>query len=139
MERGFSLLPRCATLTAVGAATLAAGCGEPDPVDDRDGSLRLELTEYAIRPQVVKTSSNEIRIRARNRGRLTHNVAIQEEAEGEGALAQPRVLGSTPTAQPGETVRTARAIHLAPGRYRLACTIANHDTLGQYGTLIVTR
>jgi len=63
----------------------------------------------------------------------------QQEDEGEGALAQPRVLGSTPTAQPRETVRTARAIRLAPGRYRLACTIANHDTLGQYGTLIVTR
>ena len=139
MERGFLLLPRCATLAAVGAAALAAGCGEPDPVDDRDGRLRLELTEYALDPQVIKTSSPAVRIRAVNRGRLTHNVAIQEEAEGEGALAQPRVLGSTPTAHPGETVRTGRAIRLAPGRYRLACTVANHDTLGEYGTLIVTR
>ncbi len=139
MERGFLLLPRCATLTALGAAALAAGCGEPDPVDDRDGLLRLELTEYALEPQVIKTSSGAIRIQARNRGRLTHNVAVQEEPEGEGALARPRVLGSTPTAQPGRTVRTARAIRLAPGRYRLACTIGNHDTLGQYGTLIVTR
>ena len=139
MEHGFLLLPRCATLTAVGAAALAAGCGEPDPVDDKDGLLRLELTEYALDPQVIKTPRSSIRIEAANRGRLTHNVAIQEEAEGEGALAQPRVLGSTPTAQPRETVRTARAIRLAPGRYRLACTIANHDTLGQYGTLIVTR
>ena len=139
MERGPSLLPRCATLTAVGAAALAAGCGEPDPVGDRDGRLRLELTEYALAPQVIKTSSASVRIRAVNRGRLTHNVAVQEEAEGEGALAQPRVLGATPTAHPGETVRTERAIRLAPGRYRLACTVANHDTLGEYGTLIVTR
>jgi hypothetical protein len=88
---------------------------------------------------VIKTSSSAIRIEARNRGRLTHNVAIQEEPEGEGALAQPRVLGSTPTARPGRTVRTARAVRLAPGRYRLACTVGNHDTLGEYGTLIVTR
>jgi hypothetical protein len=139
MERGFLLLPWCATLCALGAAALAAGCGEPDPVDDKDGSLRLELTEYALDPQVVKTSSRSIRIQARNRGRLTHNVTVQEEREGEGAQARPRVLGSTPTAQPGETVRTQRPIRLAPGRYRLACTIGNHDTLGEYGTLIVTR
>jgi len=139
MERGFSLLPRCATLMVLGAAALAAGCGEPDPIDDRDGLLRMELTDFALRPQVIRTASTSIRIRARNRGRLTHNVAVQEETEGEGALAQPRVLGSTATAQPGRTVRTARPIRLAPGRYRLACTIGNHDTLGQYGTLIVTR
>ena len=90
MERGFLLLPWCATLCALGAAALAAGCGEPDPVDDRDGSLRLELTEYALDPQVVKTSSRSIRIQARNRGRLTHNVSVQEEREGEGAQARPR-------------------------------------------------
>lgn len=138
MERGFPRLPRCATLTAVGAAALAAGCGEPDPVDDRDGELRLEVTEYAVAPQVIKTSAGAIRIRVANRGRLTHNIAVQEEPEGEGAQAQPRVLGSTPTAHPGESVRTARAIRLAPGRYRLACTIGNHDTLGEYGTLLVT-
>jgi hypothetical protein len=139
MEHRRSLLPRCATLTALGAAALAAGCGEPDPVDDRDGLLRLELSEYALRPQVVKTSASAIRIRATNAGRLPHNVAIQEEPEGEGAEREARVLGSTPTAQPGRTVRTATAIRLAPGRYRMACTLANHDTLGEYGTLIVTR
>ena len=44
--------------------------------------------------------------------------------------------GGTRTAQPGETVTTTFP-QLEPGTYRLACTIANHDDLGQYGKLIV--
>jgi hypothetical protein len=32
-------------------------------------------------------------------------------------------------------VRTA--VTLKPGKYRLVCTIANHDNLGQYGELKV--
>jgi hypothetical protein len=28
-------------------------------------------------------------------------------------------------------------VTLAPGKYRLVCTIANHDNLGQYGELKV--
>ena len=41
----------------------------------------------------------------------------------------------TPTAHPGEVVRTS--VTLKPGKYRLVCTIANHDNLGQYGELKV--
>ena len=36
---------------------------------------------------------------------------------------------------PGERVETEFTIR--PGTYRLVCTIANHDDLGQIGTLIV--
>ena len=38
--------------------------------------------------------------------------------------------------QPGETAPAIK-IALQPGTYRLVCTIANHDDLGQYGTLVV--
>jgi hypothetical protein len=30
-------------------------------------------------------------------------------------------------------------VQLEPGKYRLVCTIANHDNLGQYGELKVVR
>jgi len=30
-------------------------------------------------------------------------------------------------------------VTLKPGKYRLLCTIANHDNLGQYGELKVVR
>jgi uncharacterized cupredoxin-like copper-binding protein len=35
----------------------------------------------------------------------------------------------------GETAETT--VTLKPGKYRLVCTIANHDNLGQYGELKV--
>ena len=39
------------------------------------------------------------------------------------------------TMQPGETGEPIK-VTLTPGTYRLVCTIANHDDLGQYGTLV---
>jgi uncharacterized cupredoxin-like copper-binding protein len=126
-----------ATLAILGAATLLAGCGEPAPVTDRDGTLHLELGEYTIRPQNLKTRAGRIRIVARNTGRLAHDVVVEELVEGEGA--QPRVYGRTAVAAPGATVREREPIYLRPGRYRILCDIANHDNLGQYGTLEVTR
>jgi hypothetical protein len=125
-----------ASLTTLGLAVLAlGGCfgGEPDPVRDRDATLRLELDEYRIRPGVIKVRPGRVELVAHNRGRLTHNVKIESEPSGE---AEPVVVfGGTATAHPGETVEAS--VPLSPGRYRLTCTIANHDNLGQYGTLIV--
>ena len=43
----------------------------------------------------------------------------------------------TKTLFPGETGQTT--VDLAPGKYRLVCTIANHDNLGQYAELKVAR
>ncbi len=40
--------------------------------------------------------------------------------------------------QPGEVERRDRRPS-SPGKYRLVCTIANHDDLGQYGELQVVR
>jgi plastocyanin len=28
-------------------------------------------------------------------------------------------------------------VQLPPGRYRMFCTLSNHDTLGMYGSLVV--
>ena len=48
----------------------------------------------------------------------------------------PIEIGGLETMQPGETADAVK-LTLAPGEYRLCCTIANHDDLGQYGTLTV--
>ena len=135
----------------LGAAALAAGCGgEPDAVADKDAVLRFELDEYTITPQVVrvvaKTIPMEIKLVATNKGRLTHNVTVEPMPEN--AVVQPdesvivverKPLGRTPTAQPGQTVRSdpEEPILIVPGEYRLSDSIGNHDNLGQYGTLIV--
>jgi hypothetical protein len=120
---------------ALAAAALAAtGCGGEPMVTDRDGVLRLELTEYRIEPGALRTRAGEIKLVGTNRGRLTHNVAVvTAPAPGE----DEEELGRTDTAFPGDVVREREPIVLRPGRYRVVCTIANHDNLGQYAELDV--
>ena len=69
-------------------------------------------------------------------GILTHNVKVFSTTEFD-AEDKPIMIGEgTPTAHPGETV-TSKVITLKPGRYRLACSIANHDDLGEHAVLVV--
>ncbi len=130
-------LPFRAIIVMLGAAALLSGCGNPDYVTDRDGVLRLKLgdPEYSITPGRIRTRSGKLKIVARNVGTLTHNVRVEEVVEEEGAT--PTVFGSTQTMQPGETAPTEE-ITLFPGRYRLVCSIGNHENLGQYAELEVT-
>jgi plastocyanin len=121
---------------AIAALALLPGCGgDGDVVVDRDGTLRLTLDEYRIEPEQIEVRAGRVHIVARNRGVLTHNVAVQEYAESEEAT--PQVYGRTRTAHPGQTVSTEPDPELGPGKYRLACTIANHENLGQFGILYV--
>ncbi len=125
-----------AILALLGAAALATGCGgASDPVTDRDATLQLRLDEYRIVPGAIKVRSGRIRIVARNRGVLTHNVKVEEATNREGAT--PIDYGGTATMQPGQTAPGV-TLRLFPGRYRLVCTIGNHENLGQYAELEVT-
>jgi plastocyanin len=114
----------------------AVGCGGQEPVAIEGRTLRLRLDEYRIMPQDVRVKAGRLRIIATNVGRLTHNVKIVRQDETD--LEAPAVeVGGTRSTQPGESAPTT--LHLQPGEYRLACTIANHDDLGQYGTLVVEK
>ncbi|HEV2062287.1 MAG TPA: cupredoxin domain-containing protein [Solirubrobacteraceae bacterium] len=123
------------TALAVACAAALAGCGEEDPVRIEDRELRVELDEFRIVPEDVSVAPGRLRIVATNVGRLTHNLHVVKEDE-EDREAPPTDLGGTSTAQPGETA-TYTFENLRPGEYRMVCTIANHDDLGQYGELIV--
>ncbi len=124
----------CALPVALALAVAAAGCGgDPEEIEGR--TLRLRLDEFRISPQDVKVAPGRLRIVATNAGRLTHNVKIVRQDEDD-LEAPVEEIGGTRTAQPGESVPVTFT-DLEPGEYRLACTIANHDDLGQYGTLLV--
>ena len=124
-------------LVAFATALALSGCGEDDPVEIDGRTLRLRLDEYRIMPQDVRVEAGRLRIVATNVGRLTHNVKIvrQDEDDLEAPVAE---IGGTRSTQPGESAAVTFE-DLEPGDYRLACTIANHDDLGQYGTLVVSR
>jgi plastocyanin len=125
---------RLSALVLAAAALAAAGCGGGSgQAVNRSGTLDLALDEYRILPAKIEIGTGTIVISARNRGVLTHNVVVQVPAKSE--EDRPVELGRTPTAHPGQTVQTS--IRLQPGTYRLVCTIANHENLGQYATVEV--
>jgi hypothetical protein len=127
------------TLPIAPLAALAlafAGCGEGEVFRTERPLLKITLDEYRIVPQNVSIRPGRTKLVVRNSGRLTHNLAIQDELPGGRFVEQPdrRVA----TMQPGQTAEPIK-VELTPGTYRLVCTIANHDDLGQFGTLEVKR
>ena len=120
---------------ALAAPALALGCGDAEPVRLAGGTLRATLDEYLVEPQSVSVPPGRLRLVATNEGRLSHNLRVIVPSEEPGD--QPRTLGGTATALPGETVEGT--VTLRPGRYELVCALANHDDLGQWGTLVVER
>ncbi|MEA2289562.1 MAG: hypothetical protein QOD55_1559 [Solirubrobacteraceae bacterium] len=122
-----------ALLTA-SAAAVAACSGDPPYVPADGGTVSVRLDEYRVTPQRVTVRAGRVRVIGRNDGRLTHNVAVVQFDRPLGA-EQERQYARTPTAHPGQRVETS--VRLRPGKYRLICSIANHDNLGQYGELKV--
>ena len=132
-----SMARRRATLFALAsvAAALLPGCGSDPPYVPASGrAVSLRLDEYRILPQRVTVPAGRVRIIARNVGRLTHNVAVVQFDRPLGE-DEEKQYARTRTAHPGQVVQTT--VTLKPGKYRLVCTIANHDNLGQYGELKV--
>ena len=126
-----SRLPPAAALAVV--ALLAAGCGDDEVFRTDRPILRITVDEYRIVPQNIEIKAGRMKFVVRNAGRLTHNLVIQVP---EGPDGKPAPIDRVATMQPGQTAKPIK-VTLAPGEYRLACTIANHDDLGQFGTLKV--
>jgi plastocyanin len=115
-------------LVVVTAATLAlAGCGGDEPAAEaRGGTVAIALDDFFVEPQDVRARAGELRFEVTNRGRLPHNFRVRDDA---GERVQVRTL------LPG-AAKTATA-DLAPGDYKMLCTVANHEQLGMTGTLVV--
>jgi len=127
--------PLAAAALAALAVSLAA-CGDGDVYRTERPILRITLDEYRIVPQSISVPPGRMKFAVRNTGRLTHNLVIQSE---DGPDDEPVEIpgGRVDTMQPGQTGMAIK-VNLAPGSYRLVCTIANHDDLGQFGTLAVS-
>jgi plastocyanin len=117
---------RLAALIALALAISVGGCGAGKRVRAEHGRLDVVMREYRLSPQRVDATAGRLVIVARNRGVLDHRLAI-----GRGRFA----LGRSATVPPGAAATLT--VRLPPGRYRLFCTISNHDTLGMYGSVVV--
>jgi uncharacterized cupredoxin-like copper-binding protein len=127
------------TLLLVALAALpVGGCGA-DVAYTRAPDRRVEvrLDEYRVLPERIEVRAGRITFVARNTGRLTHNLAVVQFERPLGDEQEKSYGKPTKTLFPGETGQTT--VDLRPGKYRLVCTIANHDNLGQYAELKVVR
>jgi Cupredoxin-like domain len=121
-----------ALATAVAGCSAGSGTSAPEVVLKDGATLRVKLTEYKVDPQRVdikagKDGVAELTLVAENDGRIPHDLAI-----GRGGY----IIGRTTTIKPGQTA-VAKGFRLPIGTYRIFCTVSNHDTLGQYGFLVV--
>jgi len=116
------------TLLVLGAALPAAGCGEPAAQAVKGRTLEVHATEYRFMPQNVVVAPGRTTIRLVNDGKLPHNLKL---------LRKGTRIGGPATVQHGGV--STWDVLLREGRYRMVCTIQNHDDLGQYGQIVVRR
>ena len=121
------LIPTLAALVAI------SGCGGDDkPLRTAtvpgDRTIRIEGDEYAFDPGrlVVTGAPAQLRLTLDNVGSLAHNIRV---LDGE------RDLGGLRSFPAGEERDTT--IRVPPGRYRLVCTVGDHEQLGMEGELEV--
>lgn len=123
-----------AAAALTGLVIVLGGCGGAGAFSTDRPQLELRVDEYRIVPQDIVVKPGRLKIVVRNTGRLTHNLVVQippDKPDG-----KPVLVNRTATMQPGQTADPIK-VTLRPGEYRLVCTIANHDDLGQFGTLEV--
>jgi plastocyanin len=109
------------------AALPFAACGGDEPTARaRDGTVRIVLDDFSIRPQTVRAQAGELTFDVVNRGRAGHNFHLRR---GEGSPVEMTTL------LPGDAESATATVRR--GDYRMVCTVANHQELGMYGTLVV--
>jgi plastocyanin len=105
----------------------AAGCGGGEPsARARDRAVRIVLDDFSIRPQTVRGRDGRLRFDIVNRGRAGHNFRLRR---GPGEPLKVTTL------LPGDSESVTA--DLPAGDYRMVCTVANHEELGMYGTLVL--
>ena len=84
--------------------------------------------EYSFDPGrvIVSGAPPELRITLDNSGILAHNIRV---------LDGDRDLGGVRSFPPGE--QRSASVRLPPGKYRLVCTVGDHEELGMKGELEV--
>lgn len=125
-------LPRA--LGALAAAVALGGCGaggeQTGRTDTVGGREPVEVVggEYFFDPEtvVVESSTVPLAIVFRNEGSLAHNLKVFRDDEE---------VAGTATFQGGEAERIEA--DLAPGDYRMVCTVGDHAELGMVGDIEV--
>lgn len=110
-----------------------SGCGDEDkPLRTAtvpgDSPIRIEADEYSFDPGrvIVTGAPGDLRITLDNVGSLAHNIRV---------LDGDRDLGGLRSFPSGE--ERSATVRVPPGKYRLICSVGDHEELGMKGELEV--
>jgi plastocyanin len=127
-----------AVVLAVAAIGAIVGCGGDDDDDEAaapeatapeeeaaggGGATEVGMTEYAFDPKDVTAAQGDT-ITATNDGEIPHNFTIEGDGE--------TTTGDVDPGSSGELT-----VDVAPGNYKVECTIPGHAEQGMVGTLTV--
>jgi hypothetical protein len=120
-------------LVVLGPATLGAAAGpakrEREPVP---ANLLVTAVEYRLQLSRASVPTGAAAIQLVDKGEDPHDLALRR-IDAHGHLVGPQL--SLPQATPGNL--THRTLHLAPGRWKLWCTLPGHERLGMRAVLSV--
>jgi plastocyanin len=123
---------RRSALTLALCSLLLAACGGDDDsgrtvTTPANESLRVIADEYSFDPSTIQVrGAGTLNLTLQNKGSLAHNLKLfrgDEEVDGTSTLPAGR----------SESVR----LNLEHGRYRMVCTVGDHEQLGMRGTVEV--
>ena len=122
-----------AYLAAIGTFVLAGCGGDEEPPSGppvtvpASDPVEVVAEDFLFDPAaIVVEGGGPLEIVLDNQGAVAHNLTLFDGAEE---------VGATPTFAGGEQRSTT--IDLAPGAYRMVCTVADHEQLGMVGDLEV--
>ena len=98
---------------------------EPEP---QISHLSVKAAEYSYTLSRPEVSSGDVIVELNNTGYDPHNLKLKREGSEESPLEVPEAAAATQT--------TAR-FSLAPGTYRLYCSLFQHEEKGMHATLVV--
>lgn len=99
---------------------------EPEP---EIGHLGVKAVEYSYTLSRPEVSSGEVIVELNNQGEDPHNLVLEHEGTGDPKLEIP----STPSVS-----QASAHFNLAPGTYRLYCSLYSHESKGMVATLVVS-
>jgi hypothetical protein len=104
-----------------------AGCDRARTFAVPDGPVRIIVSDYRYDRQEVRVRAGLVTFSVFNDGPEPTNFRVRR---------RERPLGSITTFDPGE--KGVLHVRLRPGTYTMYSSVGRHETLGEYGKLIVT-
>ncbi len=112
-------------LTILTALT-ATGCNSSQTTRRPNLNVSITTRDFRLSPQNVEVRHGLVTFVVSNAGREPHNLKLRGRGHKRGGIA---------TLRPGAT--GAVTMRLKRGSYTMYCSVGRHETLGEYGTVVV--